>query len=269
MTVSRLLAGTGALGVSNYTVCTSGTRPGSPTEGMLIYETDTDLIYFYTGASWQLAQIGVVTAATRPATPREGTFIYETDTDLFYYYTGASWQLRGHGITTAATHPATPIEGSIVFDTDTDMLMVYDGAAWVEIAGHGAWKTYTPTWTGVVGNGTMTAAWRRQGRTIHFRIEIVWGSTTTHAAAIQSLTLPVAPHAAYVNFHPINGNARVLDSGVNSWAYHIEVQGTTIVFTGGISTTAPAVAGQVSNTVPFTFATADALFVAGSYEAAA
>lgn len=35
-------------------VCTSGTRPGSPVEGMTIYETDTDKVLFYDGATWNL-----------------------------------------------------------------------------------------------------------------------------------------------------------------------------------------------------------------------
>lgn len=34
-------------------VCTSGTRPGSPPEGMFIYETDTDTYRGYDGSSWQ------------------------------------------------------------------------------------------------------------------------------------------------------------------------------------------------------------------------
>lgn len=33
-------------------VCTSGTRPSSPVEGMTIYETDTDHIVTYDGSSW-------------------------------------------------------------------------------------------------------------------------------------------------------------------------------------------------------------------------
>jgi hypothetical protein len=34
-------------------VCTSTTRPGSPNEGMTIYETDTDLTLQYTGTAWR------------------------------------------------------------------------------------------------------------------------------------------------------------------------------------------------------------------------
>jgi hypothetical protein len=50
------------MGLSNYLpnsrisqpgVCTSSTRPVSPYEGQVIYETDTDRIYCYTGSSWE------------------------------------------------------------------------------------------------------------------------------------------------------------------------------------------------------------------------
>jgi len=34
-------------------VCTAGTRPASPIEGMTIYETDTDKLLIYTTATWQ------------------------------------------------------------------------------------------------------------------------------------------------------------------------------------------------------------------------
>ena len=34
-------------------VCTSTTRPSNPFEGQMIYETDTDLTYIYSGAAWQ------------------------------------------------------------------------------------------------------------------------------------------------------------------------------------------------------------------------
>ena len=33
--------------------CTSGSRPSSPVEGMVIYQTDTDSLHFYTGSAWK------------------------------------------------------------------------------------------------------------------------------------------------------------------------------------------------------------------------
>jgi hypothetical protein len=35
-------------------VCTSGTRPSSPVEGMTIYETDTDRHMVYSGSGWEI-----------------------------------------------------------------------------------------------------------------------------------------------------------------------------------------------------------------------
>lgn len=39
-------------GVGAVTICTSGTRPGSPVEGQVIYETDTDAYYGWRGSIW-------------------------------------------------------------------------------------------------------------------------------------------------------------------------------------------------------------------------
>jgi hypothetical protein len=41
-----------ATALGGIVVCTSSTRPGSPTEGMAIYETDTDRLLTYDGAAW-------------------------------------------------------------------------------------------------------------------------------------------------------------------------------------------------------------------------
>lgn len=49
-----LTAETGAMftGPGAVTVCTSGTRPGTPTEGQVIYETDTNSYWGWRGSMW-------------------------------------------------------------------------------------------------------------------------------------------------------------------------------------------------------------------------
>lgn len=37
-----------------FTICTTTTRPSSPSEGWLTYETDSDLYMFYDGSSWNI-----------------------------------------------------------------------------------------------------------------------------------------------------------------------------------------------------------------------
>ena len=51
--------------------------------------------------SSRISQAGVCTSTTRPAAPYEGQMIYETDTDRIYCYTGSSWESVWHGTTPA------------------------------------------------------------------------------------------------------------------------------------------------------------------------
>lgn len=50
--------------LSGITVCTSTTRPASPFEGQSIYETDTDVVKSYNGASWATIGPTVVPAVS-------------------------------------------------------------------------------------------------------------------------------------------------------------------------------------------------------------
>lgn len=54
----------------------------------------------------------------------------------------------------------------------------------------GPWTAFTPTWSGTIGNGTLTGAYQRIGRTVSWRISLTWGSTTSHPASTQTLTVP-------------------------------------------------------------------------------
>lgn len=134
-----------------------------------------------------------------------------------------------------------------------------------------AWTAYTPTWSGTLGNGTLTGAWMRIGRTIHYRASVVWGTTTSHAAAAQSLTLPFAPAAGHIQFAPM-GISQCLDAGVNNWygTIYLNVAGATgCDISAGVPAGGGAIAGQITNLIPFTWGTADSLSVLGTFEAAA
>lgn len=39
---------------TNYTICTSTTRPSTPLVGRMIYETDTKKFYGFNGISWDV-----------------------------------------------------------------------------------------------------------------------------------------------------------------------------------------------------------------------
>jgi len=82
--------------VTSPRVVTSATRPVPPdvSEGVVIYETDTNNFWVYDGANWQPRGHGtyICTSTTRPATPFTGMRIYETNTDLDYMWTGTAWR---------------------------------------------------------------------------------------------------------------------------------------------------------------------------------
>jgi hypothetical protein len=66
-------------------VCTSATRPGTPSEGMAIYETDTDLVRVYNGTAWE---VGFHVGAWETYTPT-----------IKNAYSGTDWVL-GNGTVT-------------------------------------------------------------------------------------------------------------------------------------------------------------------------
>lgn len=77
---------------AGFTVCTSGTRPGTPYTGQQILETDTGNRYYWSGSYWRGIGRLTCTSGARPTNQREGQEIYETDTDRLYVYDGATWK---------------------------------------------------------------------------------------------------------------------------------------------------------------------------------
>ena len=69
------------VGHGAVTQCTSATSPGSPDEGDIIYETDTDLFYGYNGAEWTSIGGGSIAYQTTPPTTNlsDGTLWVDSD----------------------------------------------------------------------------------------------------------------------------------------------------------------------------------------------
>lgn len=117
----ELLTATGRLVI----VCTTATRPGSPADGQVIWDTTTNqlMIWSSTAGAWVLpdparpaSSMYVIqcTSGTRPGSPVDGQPIYETDTDeaMLYSALSAGWvkpngALMGYGARTANEQFAT------------------------------------------------------------------------------------------------------------------------------------------------------------------
>jgi hypothetical protein len=128
-----------------------------------------------------------------------------------------------------------------------------------------AWESWTPTFTNLtVGNGTTTAKFVRIGRTVHFRLRFVFGSTSAMGTS-PNFTLPVTASSEYVIEFPF-GPALYIDAGTKAWEAFCQFNTAT---TGLVRHSDGA--GAYTNTTataPFTWTTSDYFMVSGSYEAA-
>lgn len=61
------------------TFCTSTTRPSSPTEGQVIYETDTNRYYGWNGTIWSGIGGGAAYQTTAPSDPQTGDLWVDSD----------------------------------------------------------------------------------------------------------------------------------------------------------------------------------------------
>ena len=132
-----------------------------------------------------------------------------------------------------------------------------------------AWTSFTPTWTGsggnpAIGNGTLAGAYLQIGKTLHLRIWMKAGTTTTFGSGTWDFLLPnsLAVSSAYTQtlhvFAIDNGTANYSD------AAYIGLGGITttlrVAQTGGT--------GSYGSAVPFTWTTSDELAIEGTLEVA-
>lgn len=135
----------------------------------------------------------------------------------------------------------------------------------------GAWTAYTPTLGGTgwaLGNGTVSGEYVQIGKVIHFRGAVMFGSTSTFSATNDlTVTIPIT-RASKSASHCVN--VRLSDASAGA-----EYVSTTLIGNAGTTFTVKAfvasTAGEqqpIRSTTPFTWATSDAIFFSGTYEAA-
>lgn len=133
-----------------------------------------------------------------------------------------------------------------------------------------SWQSWTPTITNLtIGNGTTTAKYTRIGRTISFRIAVVFG-TTTSMGTNPIFTLPVTSvtYAGVAQEVPI-GIARVLDSGITSFmGLVVWINTTTMSPQLQVATGTYTQNTGITSIIPMTWGTADELHLFGQYEVA-
>jgi hypothetical protein len=143
--------------------------------------------------------------------------------------------------------------------TATEMKTWYDELN----AASSSWTPFSTTWTStgtapVLGNGTITTFYNQVGKTVNWRGQMLFGSTTTFGTGIWLLTMPVTSvDSRWV------GSAMYTHTTAVSRQIGVPFPNSTtqIVF---YTTTA----GQVTNTAPFTWTSGMSLSWSCTYEAA-
>jgi len=132
----------------------------------------------------------------------------------------------------------------------------------------GAWSTYTPTWgaTGTapaIGNGSLNGRYLKFGRIVHFEVTMITGSTTTYGTGSWTISLPVTSanksttSLAMVRIFDNSAGANYVGAG------QIGANDTAVRFFAQSGST-----GNISSTVPFTWAASDESRLTATYEAA-
>jgi hypothetical protein len=141
------------------------------------------------------------------------------------------------------------------------------GPTGLALAGGGtAWTTYTPVWTAsttnpVIGNGTIKGYYAQTGKTVHFSVEIMFGSSTTRGVGNHSISLPVPPATTRRQVSA----AQVARYGVCDYGAIASINAGKIE---RIHLSTSTNAQPLSHSVPATMPSGSIVFATGTYEAA-
>lgn len=151
----------------------------------------------------------------------------------------------------------TPADGLQVTGDETVLGdLTYDGAAWT---------TFTPSWTGSttnpsLGNGTVSAAYRLDGKTCFFRMHYTYGTTTNFGSGAWAWSVPIP----VLEF----GTASMFCQDQSATLRYPAVGYVTNSNVGRGATYSPSGGNAgLSSSNPFTWASADQLIIGGHYEA--
>ena len=143
-----------------------------------------------------------------------------------------------------------------------------------------SWQAFTPSWTnltvGTGGNAANVGAYIQIGKTVFYRLYMIFGTAGPSMGTLPRFVAPVAPSAEYyrssIGLSATVGQATLLDAATTEYHGHVRVSSTApttsfdVTAWGSASTYVNV--GSVTATVPFTWAAGDGIYITGHYEAA-
>lgn len=180
--------------------------------------------------------------------------------------TAAMWNDMVDGVLVSHNQDGTQATNSV------PTAAIQDGAVTRSKIASEAWQTYTPTPTQTsgsfsLGNGTLTGAYCKTGRTVSFRVNLTMGSTTTYGSGDFNFPLPVSSASGYGSGTAI-GQVYVEHSGSAGYMGVVRIVSTTTVKLSVPNQASTGIVQTVSQSTPFTFGVNDFILFSGTYEAA-
>lgn len=154
----------GSTGDTAVAIVTSTTRPSSPYDGLIIYETDTKRYYSWNGSAWKYIGGEIIcTSTTLPSAPFTGLSIYVTDTKQHFTWNGSVWDITDtYSICTSTTRPTNLTAGMSIYETDTKRTYTYNGAIWIPASGQMRCKANRNAVQAIPNNASTDIIWTTQ-----------------------------------------------------------------------------------------------------------
>lgn len=200
----------------------------------------------------------------------------DVPTHLAAYNAGVESRLVQRYLTTTdrATRNPVPPEGALSYIASEDRYDWFTGSTWETIFSPAAWTPWVPTWGATsgtqptLGNGSIAGRYQKIGKTVHFVITLIMGSTSTYPTVQWYISLPFPAVVSVPALIPVF-HGRIYDtSSGNAFLATAHAQSGTYMALETQSSVTPASGTDATRQgFPITWATGDAIYFSGTYEA--
>ena len=93
----------------------TGDRPGTPSAGMMRYNTTTKKVEVYTNSAWTNLAVNATVATSAPSSPQTGDFWFDTTNTLIKTYNGSAWVAANATPNDGTVTTAKIVDGNVTY----------------------------------------------------------------------------------------------------------------------------------------------------------